>query len=69
MSDAPITNSVAETRTAADGPALHVPAVETEHLSRAVGGTVLPDAISVQVQTGEVLAVVERLSLSRNRSR
>ena len=56
MSDTPITNSVAETRTAA-GPTLHV-ALETEHLSRAVWGKVLTDDISVQVQTGEVLAVV-----------
>ena len=58
MSDTPITNSVAETRTAAEGLALRVPALETEHLSRAVWGKVLTDAISVQVQTGEVLAVV-----------
>ena len=37
---------------------MRVPALETEHLSRAVWGKVLTDAISVQVQTGEVLAVV-----------
>jgi putative ABC transport system ATP-binding protein len=36
----------------------HSPALETEHLSRAVVGKVLVDDISVNVRAGEVLAVV-----------
>jgi putative ABC transport system ATP-binding protein len=34
------------------------PALEAEHLSRAVVGKVLVDGVSVQVRTGEVMAVV-----------
>jgi putative ABC transport system ATP-binding protein len=40
----------------ASGP-LH-PALETEHLCRAVAGKVLVDDVSVQIRAGEVLAVV-----------
>jgi putative ABC transport system ATP-binding protein len=37
---------------------LRAPALETEHLSRAIAGKVLISDISVQVQVGEVMAVV-----------
>ena len=39
-------------------PAQRVPALEADHLTRAVPGKVLADAISVRVQQGEVFAVV-----------
>ena len=39
-------------------PAQDVPALEADHLTRAVPGKVLADAISVRVQQGEVLALV-----------
>ena len=35
-----------------------MPALEAEYLSRIVAGKVLVDNISVQVQVGEVLAIV-----------
>jgi putative ABC transport system ATP-binding protein len=38
--------------------AFRTPALEAEHLSRAVGGKVLVDDVSVQVSAGEVMAVV-----------
>lgn len=39
-------------------PASQAPALSTEHLSRAVAGKTLVDDISVDVQVGEVLAIV-----------
>lgn len=40
------------------GFALHAPALETKHLTRSVNARVLVSDVSVQVQPGEVLAVV-----------
>jgi putative ABC transport system ATP-binding protein len=56
MPETPIQVSVVET--GAEGPALRVPALETEYLTRAVVGKILTNDISVQVEVGEVLAVV-----------
>jgi putative ABC transport system ATP-binding protein len=58
MSEVPPTELATETPHQAEGSAVPVPALEAEHLSRAVVGKVLVDNISVQVQRGEVLAVV-----------
>ncbi len=58
MSEAPVKESKAETRSQVEGSAARAPALEAEHLSRAVVGKVLTNDISVQVQTGEVLAIV-----------
>jgi putative ABC transport system ATP-binding protein len=58
MSEARIKDSAAATWHRSAGSALRAPALETEHLSRAVAGKVLISDISVQVQVGEVMAVV-----------
>ena len=59
MSQAPVNETKAETRSQVEGSAARAaPALEAEHLSRAVVGKVLTNDISVQVQTGEVLAIV-----------
>ena len=52
------TRSTLESRDHTDGSASRGPALETEHLSRVVAAKVLVQDISVQVQVGEVLAVV-----------
>ena len=58
MSEAPVKESKAETRSQGKGSAARAPAIAAEHLSRAVVGKILTNDISVQVQTGEVLAIV-----------
>ena len=58
MYEAPVKESTAETGHRGEDSALQVPALEAEHLSRAVVGKVLINDISVEVQVGEVLAVV-----------
>jgi putative ABC transport system ATP-binding protein len=58
MYEAHIKESTAETGHRGEDSALRVPALEAEHLSRAVVGKVLISDISVQLQVGEVLAVV-----------
>jgi putative ABC transport system ATP-binding protein len=58
MSEARIKDSAAATWHRSAGSSLRAPALETEHLSRAVAGKVLISDISVQVQVGEVMAVV-----------
>ena len=58
MYEAHIKESTAETRHRGEDSSSRVPALEAEHLSRAVVGKVLTNDISVQVQVGEVLAVV-----------
>jgi putative ABC transport system ATP-binding protein len=52
------TPSTLESRDQTNGSASRGPALETEHLSRVVAAKVLVQDISVQVQVGEVLAVV-----------
>ena len=39
-------------------PSSEPPILETRHLSRSVRGTVLLDGISVQMQPGEIMAVI-----------
>ena len=58
MSEAPVKDTKAETSNQVEGSAVRAPALEAEHLSRAVVGKVLTNDISVQVQTGAVLAIV-----------
>lgn len=58
MAKPPIEVSAAETRQESAVGALRVPALETQHLSRAVVGKLLTNDISVQIEVGEVLAVV-----------
>jgi ABC-type sulfate/molybdate transport systems ATPase subunit len=50
--------STVENRDQVNGSSSRVAALESEHLSRVVGEKVLVNEISVQVQVGEVLAVV-----------
>jgi putative ABC transport system ATP-binding protein len=58
MAKPPIEVSAAETRQESAVGALRVPALETQHLSRAVVGKLLTNDISVRIEVGEVLAVV-----------
>lgn len=58
MAKPPIEVSAAETRQESAVVALRVPALETQHLSRAVVGKLLTNDISVRIEVGEVLAVV-----------
>jgi putative ABC transport system ATP-binding protein len=58
MAKPPIKVSAAETRQESAVGALRVPALETQHLSRAVVGKLLTNDISVRIEVGEVLAVV-----------
>ena len=58
MSEALIKEAATEPLHRADGAAIRAPALDVEHLSRAVNGKLLTDDISVQVQVGEVLAIV-----------
>jgi ABC-type sulfate/molybdate transport systems ATPase subunit len=58
MSETAPTHSATATRRKSDASAPRAPAIETDRLSRAVVGKVLVDDVSVQVRTGEVMAVV-----------
>lgn len=58
MSEAPPTELATETPHQAEGSTVPVPALAADNLSRGVVDKVLVDNISVQVQRGEVLAVV-----------
>jgi putative ABC transport system ATP-binding protein len=58
MSEAPSKESRVEPQPSDEGSAASAPALEAEHLSRAIVGKVITNNISVQVHVGEILAVV-----------
>jgi ABC-type methionine transport system ATPase subunit len=58
MSTAPSKESTLELQSSGEGSAALVPALEAEHLSRAVVGKVIVNNISVQIHVGKILAVV-----------
>jgi putative ABC transport system ATP-binding protein len=58
MSETAPTYATPATGRKPDGSAPRTPAIEADRLSRAVVGKVLVDDVSVQVRTGEVMAVV-----------
>ena len=59
MSEAATKNEAVDTLHEAEVPVSRTPALEAEHLTRAVVGKVITNDISIQVQANEILAVVE----------